>query len=42
MELFSSTTIDYISDVFSRKILKWRLFNTMDAFYYVQLLEETI
>lgn len=31
-----------IMDVFSRKILKWRVFNTMDAFYYAQLLEETI
>jgi putative transposase len=31
-----------VMDVFSRKILKWRVFNTMDAFYYAQLLEETI
>jgi len=31
-----------VMDVFSRKILKWRIFNTMDAFYYAQLLEETI
>ncbi len=31
-----------VMDVFSRKILKWRIFNSMDAFYYAQLLEETI
>lgn len=31
-----------IMDVFSRKILKWRIFNSMDAFYYAQLLEETV
>jgi putative transposase len=29
-------------DVFSRKILKWRISNTIDAFYYAQLLKETI
>jgi putative transposase len=31
-----------IMDVYSRKILKWRIFNTMDSIYYAQLLEETI
>jgi putative transposase len=31
-----------VMDMFSRKILKWLVFNTMDAFYYAQLVEETI
>nr|WP_289844574.1 DDE-type integrase/transposase/recombinase [Treponema pectinovorum] len=31
-----------IIDWFSRKVLNWRLFNTMDALQYANLLKETI
>ena len=31
-----------IMDIYSRKILKWRIFNTMESIYYAQLLKETI
>ncbi|MDD6900074.1 MAG: IS3 family transposase, partial [Treponema porcinum] len=31
-----------IIDWFSRKVLSWRVFNTMDALQYANLLRETI